>query len=109
MEYQCGLYTVALSPWREGRGLQIVKSQHLPAGGAGMSVEAKLDDIREKLSDNIKRIRRERGLAQERLGLEAGVDRTVVSKIERKLANPSLEVLIRLANTLDVPVSDLLA
>ncbi len=74
-----------------------------------MSVEAKLDDIREKLSDNIKRIRRERGLAQERLGLEAGVDRTVVSKIERKLANPSLEVLIRLANTLDVPVSDLLA
>ena len=68
----------------------------------------KLDDIREKLSDNIKRIRRERGLAQERLGLEAGVDRTVVSKIERKLANPSLEVLIRLANTLDVPVSDLL-
>ncbi len=73
-----------------------------------MSVEAKLDDIREKLSDNIKRIRRERGLAQERLGLEAGVDRTVVSKIERKLANPSLEVLIRLANTLDVPVSDLL-
>lgn len=74
-----------------------------------MSVEAKLDEIREKLSDNIKRIRRERGLAQERLGLEAGVDRTVVSKIERKLANPSLEVLIRLANTLDVPVSDLLA
>lgn len=73
-----------------------------------MSVEAKLDDIREKLSDNIKRIRRERGLAQERLGLEAGVDRTVVSKIERKLANPSLEVLIRLADTLDVPVSDLL-
>lgn len=73
-----------------------------------MSVEAELDDIREKLSDNIKRIRRERGLAQERLGLEAGVDRTVVSKIERKLANPSLEVLIRLANTLDVPVSDLL-
>jgi len=68
-----------------------------------------LDDIRERLSDNIKRIRRERGLAQERLGLEAGVDRTVVSKIERKLANPSLEVLIRLANTLDVPVSDLLA
>ncbi len=73
-----------------------------------MSVETKLDEIREKLSENIKRIRSERGLAQERLGLEAGVDRTVVSKIERKLANPSLEVLIRLANTLEVSVSDLL-
>ena len=73
-----------------------------------MLVETKLDEIREKLSENIKRIRSERGLAQERLGLEAGVDRTVVSKIERKLANPSLEVLIRLANTLEVSVSDLL-
>ena len=73
-----------------------------------MSVETKLDEIREKLSENIKRIRSEKGLAQERLGLEAGVDRTVVSKIERKLANPSLEVLIRLANTLEVSVSDLL-
>jgi transcriptional regulator with XRE-family HTH domain len=46
-------------------------------------------------------------LAQERLGLDAGVDRTVVSKIERKIANPSLDVLVRLAKTLDVKVGDL--
>lgn len=34
------------------------------------------------LSKNIKSLRRERGTAQERLGLESGVDRTLVSKIE---------------------------
>ena len=49
-----------------------------------------------------------RGLEQERLALDAGVDRTVVSKIERAVTNPSLEILLRLANHLDVEVGQLL-
>lgn len=60
------------------------------------------------LAFNIKRIRLERGLAQERLALEAGVDRTLVSKIERVVANPSLEILIKLATALGVSVDILL-
>ena len=42
---------------------------------------------------NLKAIRAEKGLAQERLALEAGVDRTVVSKIERAKVNPNLDLL----------------
>jgi transcriptional regulator with XRE-family HTH domain len=61
------------------------------------------------LSENIKALRSERALAQERLGLEAGVDRTLVSKIERQIANPTLEILVKLANCLDVPVHRLLS
>jgi transcriptional regulator with XRE-family HTH domain len=72
-----------------------------------MSAELELNDVREKLSSNIIKLRKAKGLAQERLGLDAGVDRTVVSKIERKIANPSLDVLVRLATTLDVRVGDL--
>jgi transcriptional regulator with XRE-family HTH domain len=72
-----------------------------------MSAELEVNDVREKLSSNIIKLRKAKGLAQERLGLDAGVDRTVVSKIERKIANPSLEVLVRLAKTLDVKVGDL--
>jgi transcriptional regulator with XRE-family HTH domain len=49
-----------------------------------------------------------KGLAQERLALDAGVDRTVVSKIERAVTNPSLEILLRLANQLEVEVGQLL-
>ena len=45
--------------------------------------------------------------AQERLALDAGVDRTVVSKIERAVTNPSIEVLLKLANQLDVDLTDL--
>lgn len=60
------------------------------------------------LSLNIKHLRMAKGIAQEKLGLEAGVDRTVISKIEREVANPSLEVLVKIASFLDVKVSDLL-
>ena len=61
------------------------------------------------LASNIKRIRHERGLAQERFALEAGVDRTLVSKIERVVANPSLEVLVKLATALQVSTETLLS
>lgn len=70
--------------------------------------EAELDDARQALSRNIKDLRKDLGLAQERLALEAGVDRTVVSKIEREVSNPSLEILVKLAVVLQVPVTRLL-
>ena len=67
-----------------------------------------LDQLRSNLALNLKSIRMAKGLAQERLALDAGVDRTVVSKIERGVTNPSLEILLRLANHLDVQVGQLL-
>ena len=67
-----------------------------------------LDQLRCNLALNLKSLRMAKGLAQERLALDAGVDRTVVSKIERAVTNPSLEILLRLANQLDVEVGQLL-
>ena len=71
------------------------------------SVENEIEQSRKALSGNLKRIRKEKMLSQERLALEAGVDRTVVSKIEREATNPSIEILIRLAFYLDVHVTSL--
>jgi transcriptional regulator with XRE-family HTH domain len=67
-----------------------------------------LKELRADLASNLKAIRKAQGLAQERLALDAGVDRTVVSKIEREVTNPSLEILLRLANHLNVQVGQLL-
>ena len=64
--------------------------------------------LKKRLSANIKAIRKTKGIAQERLGLEAGVDRTLISKIEREIANPSLEILTKIACYLEVGVADLL-
>ena len=52
-------------------------------------------------------VRQERGLSQERLAHLAGLDRTYVSGIERGERNPSLENLLRLADTLDVDFSEI--
>ena len=67
-----------------------------------------LEEVRLDLAMNLKAIRAEKGLAQERLALDAGVDRTVVSKIERAKTNPSLDVLLRLANQLDTTLDRLI-
>ncbi len=48
-------------------------------------------------------------ISQERCAWEAGIDRTMMSKIERAKTNPSLETLLKLANYLNVSVADLLA
>jgi len=67
-----------------------------------------IESIRGTIAENLRYFRAERGIAQEKLALLAGVDRTMVSKIERKLTNPSIETLLKLANVLNVNVSDLL-
>ncbi len=67
-----------------------------------------LEDVRQTLAANVRRIRLEKGVSQERAALEAGIDRTLLSKIERQITNPSLETLLKLANYLDVDISDLL-
>jgi transcriptional regulator with XRE-family HTH domain len=76
--------------------------------GGKIMWEHDFTELKAILSQNIKSLRRERGLAQERLGLESGVDRTLVSKIERQIANPSLEILSKIAAHLQVSVLELL-
>jgi transcriptional regulator with XRE-family HTH domain len=66
-----------------------------------------IEEVRATLAMNLRTIRLSKGIAQERLALDAGVDRTVVSKIERAVANPSIEILLKLANQLDVDLNDL--
>lgn len=73
-----------------------------------MTRHLELQELQLALSENIRTLRGKRGLSQERLALEAGVDRTLVSKIERAIANPTLGVLTKLAFVLEVPVIRLL-
>ena len=51
----------------------------------------------------IKQRRAELGLSQEALALDAGIDRTFVSQIERGVGNPSLRILCQLADRLGMP------
>ena len=67
-----------------------------------------LPTLKLALSTNIKRIRKEQGISQEKLALKADIDRSYMSEVERSLANPSIEALIKIGNALDVTPSELL-
>ncbi|MBM3338969.1 MAG: helix-turn-helix transcriptional regulator [Betaproteobacteria bacterium] len=60
------------------------------------------------LAINTRRYRLERGLSQEGLALEAGIDRTYTSQIERGIANPSLKILCQIATVLRVNPENLI-
>lgn len=47
-------------------------------------------------------------ISQEKLALDAEIDRTYVSQLEREIANPSLLILSRIAEILECEIKDLL-
>jgi transcriptional regulator with XRE-family HTH domain len=55
----------------------------------------------------IRAIRNRRGVSQESLALQCGLDRTYISGIERGTRNPSLTNILKLAAALDVRPADL--
>ena len=66
------------------------------------------EQLRLQLAENIRWMRRVKNLTQEQLALMAEVDRTYVSQIERGVGNPSLLVLCKLANILEITTDQLL-
>lgn len=59
-------------------------------------------------NENLKTIRKEKGFSQEQLALRLNVVRQTISKWEKGISVPDAELLIKLAEVLDVSVSDLL-
>jgi transcriptional regulator with XRE-family HTH domain len=55
---------------------------------------------------NIRRLRVGRGLSQEVLAVDASIDRTYVSRLERGLENPTVAILEKLAIALDADISE---
>jgi transcriptional regulator with XRE-family HTH domain len=65
-------------------------------------------DVRAKLAKNLISLRQAKGWSQEDLADEAGLHRTYVSGIERKVRNPTVTILERLAKALKVTPGRLL-
>ena len=73
-----------------------------------MQMNRDYETLRGTLGRNVRRLRLSRKLSQEDLAFDAEIDRTYVSLIERGVINPSLMVLSKVANALDVDVVILL-
>jgi len=68
-----------------------------------------MQDWRKIVGRNVRKFRLQRGMTQEQLGFEAGIDRTYVGGIERGQRNPSLLVMARIADALSMPLVKLLS
>ena len=62
-------------------------------------------DINEFFGKKISELRKEKGFSQEKLSLEANIDRTYISDIEKGNRNISLEILDKLSKTLNIHIS----
>ncbi len=60
------------------------------------------------VGNNVRRLRLRRDLTQEQLAFEAGIDLTYLGAIERGRRNPSLMVMVRIADALSVAPVELL-
>jgi DNA-binding XRE family transcriptional regulator len=65
-------------------------------------------NVQKDLAQNLKELRDKSSMSQESLALAAEVDRTYVSQIERGIGNPSVKVIVKLANCFGADISELL-
>lgn len=65
-------------------------------------------DIREVFARNLRKARNARGLSQEALAYEAGIDRTYISALEREAYSATIVMVDKLATALDIEPDALL-
>ncbi len=67
-----------------------------------------MKDLAEKFGENLRRIRKSKGISQDKLALSADIDRSYMGRIERGEVNITLEKAYQIASVLDCDVRDLL-
>ena len=65
-------------------------------------------EIRQRLAQNLRRLRTEKGWSQEEYADRAGIHRTYISDIERGARNPTIMIVEKLAQALDVKAAELI-
>ena len=72
-----------------------------------MDDEFDKDAFLKRYGAHIRKVRRSRGYSQDRLALEAGLGSGTLSKIEAGIVDPQVSTIVKIADTLGVPLSKL--
>lgn len=68
----------------------------------------KVTTVSKKIGQNLHKIRERKGITQEQLALDAGLNRAYIGYIERGERNPSTDTLVKIAKALKISPKDLL-
>ena len=74
-----------------------------------VTITTNMSDAASHLARNLAGLRHARALTQEALARSAKVPRSTVASLESGAGNPSLVVLVKVAQALGVPIDELLA
>lgn len=64
-----------------------------------------MKNINTNIGENLRKVRKSRGLTIDALSLNSGVSKSMISEIERGIRNPSITILWNLANSLKTPLN----
>jgi transcriptional regulator with XRE-family HTH domain len=67
-----------------------------------------MEHLRAAFAANLRRLRHAKKLGQEELAYEAGINRTYISKLEKGVSYPGLEIIGKLAEVLGVEPAELI-
>lgn len=68
-----------------------------------------MKDLQESFGNRVRQLRIEKGLSQEKFAFKVGMHRTYVGMIERAERNVTLLTVYKIAQALDITISDLLS
>ncbi len=63
--------------------------------------------IKQNIASNIRQYRAKKKISQEKLSELTGISQQHISNIENEQVNPSIELLLKIADALDVTLNDL--
>ncbi|MDP6568344.1 MAG: helix-turn-helix transcriptional regulator [Candidatus Marinimicrobia bacterium] len=63
-------------------------------------------DIKQKIGERIKELRKHAGISQEKLAFKAGIDRTYINGVENGRRNISIKNIEKIAEALSITLSD---
>jgi transcriptional regulator with XRE-family HTH domain len=66
------------------------------------------EELRQAFANNLRRLRHAKGISQENLAYEAGINRTYLSELEKGVSYPGLEIIAKLAAVLECEPAELL-
>lgn len=66
-----------------------------------------MSELRQVIGENVRALRKARGWTQEELGEQADMSYKALGEIERGEVNPSLNSLLKIANALQIQISEL--
>ncbi|MCR2802553.1 helix-turn-helix domain-containing protein [Paenibacillus soyae] len=65
-----------------------------------------MSDIGQRIGENIRILRKAKGLSQEQLALRADINASYMGQVERGEKNPTIDVLNKIAAALHTPLED---